>query len=121
MELLAFKVMDLVKTIEPAAATVAAASAVNFTEENARRLTTWTFKFFEKLRKLNTQEKSRYAEPKFMAGLKPLAKYLHSRHSGKPSGGGDVRSNETTTSPAGSKAGTLSFLDNKSQNSQTRR
>ena len=53
------------------------AEATGVQDESQKRLTTWTFRFFEKLRKLHNLEKGRYADPKYVPVLKPLAKYLH--------------------------------------------
>ena len=90
VEMLAYKVMDLVKNnmIEvptvPTPKQESRNGAATVTDESIRRLQTWSFRFFERLRKLHQIEKSRYADPKFVPVLKPLAKYLHKRHAPKP-------------------------------------
>ena len=70
--------------------------------DDRKKFSRWIYKFFETLRKLHVLEKSRYAEPKYVDVLKPLAKFLHSKESvrnkksrGPASvGGNDYRSYE---------------------------
>ena len=81
----------------------------------------WTYKFFEVLKKLHFLEKSRYAEPKYVEALKPLAKFLHKRErerhkSFKAADGsknGYYSQDNASRSPNGSRGG-ISFLDIKS-------
>ena len=66
-ELLAFKVMDLVRVCDHEQIDMDESSASTHKHKK------WAFKFFEALKSVYKLEKTRYQEPKVVDTLKPLA------------------------------------------------